>query len=140
MPDDDEAALHRVDTGGRIEVTAMLAASAARPPGEAAREAARVSLLHALDLPAVPARLSEVEVAGGHGDPPRLVTRGRVREVLGDRTAHLSLSHEGDTAAALVVLGGAGRGQPSSRAATSGPTAGSPRCSAARLEGRSSGT
>lgn len=51
----------------------------------------------------------DVEVRGGAGEPPRLFLSGRAAErarEMGVRAVHLSLTHEGSYAAALVVLEG----------------------------------
>ncbi len=51
----------------------------------------------------------DVEVVGGAGSPPQLVLRGAAAErarKLGVRGIHVSLTHDGDYAAAVVVLEG----------------------------------
>ena len=73
-------------------------------PGEAARFAAKVALLEALDLAADVELLGAVEVRGGRGRPPWLAVQGEVAGALAGRVAHLSLTHEGQVAAAFVVV------------------------------------
>jgi holo-[acyl-carrier protein] synthase len=54
----------------------------------------------------------DVEVASDGKGPPRLLISGEARRVaraLGVKTAHLSLTHSGGYAAAMVVIEGAGR-------------------------------
>ena len=90
---------------GCVEVVATIDVTArGLDPGEAARHAGKVALLEALDLAADAELLDAVEVRGGHGRPPELVVGGDVAGALADRVAHLSLTHEGPVAAALVVV------------------------------------
>ena len=79
----------------------------ARPrfrPGRhlAARFAAKEAAIKALGVP-VPAR--EVEVEGGAREAPRLRLHGRAAALAADRGVELqvSLTHSGETAAAVVV-------------------------------------
>lgn len=72
----------------------------------AARFAAKEAALKALG---VPSGLSwhEMEVAGGGGGPPALVLHGKALDAakaLGASEFHLTLTHAGDFAAAVVVL------------------------------------
>jgi phosphopantetheinyl transferase (holo-ACP synthase) len=101
--------LDRREVDGRVEVVAVLDVRDRSPslePGAAAREAARAALLCALDLDRSNERMAEVEVRGGQGEPPMLAVHGQVAAHLGGRGAHVSLTHEGTVAAALVVVSG----------------------------------
>jgi phosphopantetheinyl transferase (holo-ACP synthase) len=107
--------LMRRDVDGRVEVVAVIevgAPCAPGAPGEAARAAARAALLCALEVEPATERLAEVEVVGGRGEAPELEVRGLVGERLGGRAAHVSLTHEGALAAALVVLDGSATPNP----------------------------
>lgn len=48
--------------------------------------------------------LSEIEILSDGYGRPALHLRGRMLELAGDLRAHLSLTHDGETAAAVVVL------------------------------------
>jgi holo-[acyl-carrier protein] synthase len=48
-------------------------------------------------------RWQEVGVSRRMGGPPRIVLAGRMAERYGDLTIHLSLSHSGDVAIAMVI-------------------------------------
>ena len=95
------------------------AAAAARPSGDparhlAARFAAKEAFLKAWDgthwgrEPALPrADLAEIEVVSDAWGRPALQLHGAVAEAfrrLGPTRAHVSLSHDGDHAPALVIL------------------------------------
>jgi holo-[acyl-carrier protein] synthase len=78
-----------------------------RPTRYAARFAAKEATMKALGAPAG-LRFLDLEVAREDG-PPRLVLRGRAAEVaraLGVTKLHLSITHDGGTAAAVVVAEG----------------------------------
>jgi phosphopantetheinyl transferase (holo-ACP synthase) len=99
--------LARRELDGRVEVTALydVTAHADRAdPGIVAREAAGAALVFALGAEPSPEHLAEVEVLGGRGDPPELHVTGELDVLLAGREVHVSLSHEGSLAAALVVL------------------------------------
>jgi phosphopantetheinyl transferase (holo-ACP synthase) len=99
--------LERREVDGRVEAMAVIEVEAPwdpHAPGDAARTAARVALLCALEMEPANERLAEVEVLGGRGEPPELEVHGLVAERLAGRVAHISLTHEGSVAAALVVL------------------------------------
>ena len=78
-----------------------------RPPsGLAARFAAKEALAKALGAPSG-LRWHDAEVRSEPGGRPLLVTRGTVAQALADRgvvRAHLSLTHDGGVAVAMVVL------------------------------------
>lgn len=95
------------------------AAAAARPsraPAQhlAARYAAKEAFVKALSsalspspLPRALADLTEIEVVSDDEHRPQLALRGRLRtlaEQAGVRTIHVSLTHEGAMAAAVVVV------------------------------------
>jgi holo-[acyl-carrier protein] synthase len=48
----------------------------------------------------------EVEVTREQGGPPRLLTHGQAAQALQGREVHVSLSHAGDYAMAVVVIEG----------------------------------
>ncbi|MCL5999324.1 MAG: holo-ACP synthase [Chloroflexi bacterium] len=66
-----------------------------------ARFCAKEALAKALRLPP---RWLEMEVVRGTVGPPIMHVAGRVAELVADRTIHLSLSHLGDYAVAMVLL------------------------------------
>jgi holo-[acyl-carrier protein] synthase len=71
----------------------------------AARFAAKEAFAKAVRAPWVPWR--DVAVVSSPGEPPRLALRGAARDLLeraGARRALVSLSHDGDVAAAVVVV------------------------------------
>ena len=77
-----------------------------RPPSLAARFAAKEALAKALGAPPG-LRWHDAEVRSEADGRPVLVTRGSVARALDDRGvvhAHLSLTHDGGLAVALVVL------------------------------------
>jgi holo-[acyl-carrier protein] synthase len=79
-------------------------------PHLAARFAAKEACLKALQTGwGGGIRWREVEVAGGGGEVPRLILRGAAAaraSALGVRRTHLTLSHEGDYALAVVITTG----------------------------------
>lgn len=77
----------------------------------AARFAAKEAALKALAVPAG-LRWHEMEVTGGGDRPPALELSGRAREAadrLGIVRVHITLSHDGDIAAAVVIAEGEDR-------------------------------
>lgn len=66
-----------------------------------ARFCAKEAVAKALRLPP---RWLEIEVVRGPVGPPTVRTSGRVAELLADRIIHLSLSHAGDYAIAMVLI------------------------------------
>lgn len=101
--------------GGRFEERVFTAAERAYCAGHgrpaqhyAARFAAKEALLKALRVPPG-LRWHELEVQSGDGGAPALQLHGAARraaERLGVARLHLSLSHSGDMAAAVVVAEG----------------------------------
>ncbi len=81
------------------------AAAGARRPGRhlAARFAAKEAAMKALGIGGL--RLREVEVAGGRGEPPRLVLRGEAAAAAERQGVALavSLSHSDELATAAVI-------------------------------------
>mgnify|MGYP001073413604 CR=1 FL=1 len=73
----------------------------------AARFAAKEAFLKALGTGlASGVSWQDVEVVREPGGPPRLVIGGRAAQLLGDRSASVSLSHTDELAAAFVIVGG----------------------------------
>ena len=99
--------VERVFTEGERE----FAFSRAEPARHlAARFAAKEAALKALSVPPG-LRWHEMEVTGGGDRPPVLELSGRAREAadrLGVDRVHLTISHDGDTAAAVVIAETAG--------------------------------
>jgi holo-[acyl-carrier protein] synthase len=96
--------LSRVFTAGE---QAFCEAVADRPTRYAARFAAKEATLKALGVPAG-LRFTEMEVARGEG-APTLALSGRAAEAaerLGVTRLHLSITHDGGVAAAVVVAEG----------------------------------
>jgi holo-[acyl-carrier protein] synthase len=100
---------HRVFTPGEREYALGKANEAHHL---AARFAVKEATLKALGVPAG-LRWQEMEVRGGGKEAPRLELHGKARaaaERLGARRFHLSISHAGEMAAAVVIA----EGEPSS--------------------------
>ena len=79
----------------------------------AARFAAKEACFKAIGTgwPTEGVSFRDVEVVRSDGEPPRLVLAGRLAELAGERGVrrfHLSLSHAGDHAIAMVVAEGDG--------------------------------
>lgn len=69
---------------------------------EAALKALGTGLSHGI-------RWQDVELVSGESQPPRIAWHGRAREIaerLGVASTHVSITHDGDHAAAVVVLEG----------------------------------
>jgi holo-[acyl-carrier protein] synthase len=69
----------------------------------AARFAAEEALMKALRVPAA-LPWHDIEVAKDEVDAPVFVLRGDAAERVGDRRAHVSLSHDTSVATAFVVI------------------------------------
>ncbi|MDO5080211.1 holo-ACP synthase [Buchananella hordeovulneris] len=91
----------------RLGPRLLTAAELARPArSQAARFAAKEALAKALGSPGN-LRWHDCEVRGGGQQPPRFAVSGTVAAALaarGGRHIHLTLSHDGDHAVALVVV------------------------------------
>jgi len=66
-----------------------------------ARFCAKEAVAKALRLPP---RWLQIEVVRGSVGPPTIHASGRVAELLADRTIHLSLSHAGEYAIAMIMI------------------------------------
>lgn len=72
----------------------------------AARWAAKEAFLKALGTGFIPGylRWTDVEVIDNERSRPTIKTYGKPRELLGDRTVHLSISHLKDVATAIAII------------------------------------